>query len=269
MKINEITKVEEYNPKIDARFIRYLSQIKPYTYDDVKNSQSEYNKVLKTFLEIKSSHITLENIFELYKIMSNNNVDSITKEYLKGLYDKKTLNELIDNFKIVIKKKLFAESSAEMAILIFNCQMINLKYIPIVFYPSITGQMVRAIENNESDFKIEKMFRCAYLNTFNKLNFKRKVKSKEKVISIILNHKDMLKDLYQIESLGLFGSFARGEQNEYSDMDVWIKVLDKISNQKKYQIKSLLEGILDLAVDLNIWTPNLAKTVFHDSLKIF
>lgn len=156
-----------------------------------------------------------------------------------------------------------------MAIMLFNNQMINQNYCPIVFYPNITKQIIEAIESNDSDEKIDALFHHAYFNTINKLNRKSVIKSQKEVMQIINNHQEMLRDLYQIESLGLFGSFARGEQNEYSDLDIWIRVKGWLGYQTKYLIKHLLETMLDIAVDINYWTENHAKTVFHDSLKIF
>ncbi|MFQ6927901.1 MAG: nucleotidyltransferase family protein [Parabacteroides merdae] len=54
---------------------------------------------------------------------------------------------------------------------------------------------------------------------------------------------------YGIETLGLFGSVARGEQNEKSDIDVFIK-LRKTSYYTLMDIKDDLEQVFRQKVDL-------------------
>ena len=268
-KISDIKTVEEYNPKIDERFIRYISPQRPFTYEEVKEDKSKYKSLLKAFKEIKLKELTIDRVTKMYQILENHNTVQISEEFIDEFSGMDTVEKMITGFIKLIQEKTFLESTVEMTIMIFNCQMIKQKYCPIVFYPNITKQLVEAIESSESQNKIYAQFHHAYFNTINKLNRRHNTKSQEEIINLILNHQHMLKDLYKIESFGLFGSFARGDQNEYSDIDVWIKVYGWISYQTKYLIRSLLEAILDLGVDINFWTPNHARTVFHDSLKIY
>lgn len=268
-KISDIKTVEAYNPKIEERFIRYLSPQRPFTYEEVKEEKSKYKSLLNAFKEIKLKELTVDRVTKMYQILENHNTVRIYEEFIDEYSDMDTVEKMINGFIKLIHEKVFLERTVEMAIMLFNNQMINQNYCPIVFYPNITKQLVEAIESSESHNKIYAQFHHAYFNTLNKLNRRHNTKSQKEVVSLILNHQHMLKDLYKIESLGLFGSFARDDQNEYSDIDIWIKVNGWISYQTKYLIKSLLETILDLGVDINFWTPNHARTVFHDSLKIF
>ncbi len=47
------------------------------------------------------------------------------------------------------------------------------------------------------------------------------MKSKEYILSIIKTHKPNLK-IFGVESVGLFGSYARNEQSDLSDIDILI-----------------------------------------------
>ena len=50
------------------------------------------------------------------------------------------------------------------------------------------------------------------------------MKTKDEIIAILRNFKEEFGERYGIEKLGLFGSVARGEQKEDSDIDICIKL---------------------------------------------
>ena len=66
---------------------------------------------------------------------------------------------------------------------------------------------------------------------------------------ILRDYKARSAEKYGIETLGLFGSVARGEQNEKSDIDVFIK-LRKTSYYTLMDIKDDLEQVFRQKVDL-------------------
>jgi len=72
---------------------------------------------------------------------------------------------------------------------------------------------------------------------------------KQKVLDTLENFKKYNAEKYGIESLALFGSYSRGEQNEESDVDVLIS-LKSPSLYKYAEIKAALESVLKLSVDL-------------------
>ena len=52
------------------------------------------------------------------------------------------------------------------------------------------------------------------------------MKTKDEIIAILRNFKEEFGERYGIEKLGLFGSVARGEQKEDSDIDICVKLQD-------------------------------------------
>lgn len=268
-KISDIKTVKEYNLKIDERFIRYISHQKPFTYEEVIEENSKYKRLLKEFKEIKSKELTINSIRKLHQILENSEEIDISEDFINRINNIDTIEKMIDGFVKTIKDNMFLEKTIEMAIIILNWQMIKKKFCPVVFYPGITKQILKSIESDDSQNKIYALFNHAYFNTITKFNQKHEIKTQDEVVKLILNHEQLLKDLYEIKSIGLFGSFARDDQNEYSDIDVWIKTKSRISYQSKYLIKSFLATLLNLRVDLNFWDTNKSKTVFHDNLKIF
>lgn len=72
------------------------------------------------------------------------------------------------------------------------------------------------------------------------------------ILSFLKEKKEMLFSEYQLIKIGLFGSFARGEETENSDIDLIIEFLPNTENlsEKKSKIKSLLSKQFNRDVDL-------------------
>ncbi len=52
------------------------------------------------------------------------------------------------------------------------------------------------------------------------------MKSKEKILLFLVQNKDLFRDKYHIIRIGLFGSYARDEQNIDSDIDLLVEFED-------------------------------------------
>ena len=64
------------------------------------------------------------------------------------------------------------------------------------------------------------------------------------------NVKDELKQKFGIEEIALFGSYARGEAKEDSDIDIAIMKVEKKDYFKRIEAKYYLEDILQKKVDI-------------------
>ena len=73
------------------------------------------------------------------------------------------------------------------------------------------------------------------------------MKSTEEIIEILREFKRTSAEKYGIEELALFGSAARGEQTEDSDIDVCVK-LKKTSFRIYMSIKEELEKLFHLNI---------------------
>jgi len=68
--------------------------------------------------------------------------------------------------------------------------------------------------------------------------------------------KPVLKDKFHVKKIGLFGSYARGEQTDESDIDILVE-FSKPVGFEFIELKFFLEDLLDKKVDLV--TPNALK----------
>ncbi|MHC1590510.1 MAG: nucleotidyltransferase family protein [Candidatus Helarchaeales archaeon] len=75
------------------------------------------------------------------------------------------------------------------------------------------------------------------------------MKTLKDVEKILRENKRNLKEKYGISKIGVFGSHARGEQVESSDIDVVVE-FEKPIGMKFFEIWDHLEKILDSKVDL-------------------
>jgi len=72
----------------------------------------------------------------------------------------------------------------------------------------------------------------------------------KQIINILANQKKELEKKYPISELGLFGSFARGDNNEHSDIDILVDFNDRIDGFDYIKIAHELEDIFQHKIDL-------------------
>ena len=63
-----------------------------------------------------------------------------------------------------------------------------------------------------------------FLNLEEKRGDNKKMKSRNEIIQLLTNCKRKFGALYLIKKMGLFGSYARGDQTDQSDVDVLVEV---------------------------------------------
>ena len=96
--------------------------------------------------------------------------------------------------------------------------------------------------------------------------------TKDECIIILKKYIDILKNKYGIVSLSLFGSMARGEQKEGSDIDLFVDT-ETPNPFLLMDAKEFLEGATGSSVDIvrnhqNL-NPRLRKRILKDGLIIF
>jgi predicted nucleotidyltransferase len=80
----------------------------------------------------------------------------------------------------------------------------------------------------------------------------------------IKTSKQFLQEQYGIEKIGIFGSFARNEQQDTSDIDILIELGNKPIGLEFMDIKYFLEERLGVTVDLV--TKNALKPQLRDQI---
>lgn len=78
------------------------------------------------------------------------------------------------------------------------------------------------------------------------------MRTREEVLAILADHKDKLTAL-GVESLALFGSVARDEAGENSDVDFLVEFALPLTFDRYMDVKFFLEDLLEKRVDLVTW----------------
>lgn len=236
----------DYNPKINYLCCKYLSQNILMNFDE-----AESKRIFQEKEEPKNEeHILMmkaKTIFEIFSNMLNFNDDIVSSVYLllsgEEIKQNEKYNQFLnllrntlkeeysfkDNviiFIYLIKHNLFKTRNIEMAKILFNLVRIFKKQIPLIFYPIQTQVLINLIDNNEDIQKINNEFYMVEARTL-KFNNRHEIIKRVEIIKRLINLKDKLKEMYGIIEVSMYGSYARGEENEYSDLDLIVKIDEK------------------------------------------
>ena len=76
------------------------------------------------------------------------------------------------------------------------------------------------------------------------------MRNRNDIIGILNSLKSEIRDNYKAEIIGIFGSYARGEQNKYSDVDILVRFYEGATLFDLVGLSDLLEDKLKIKVDV-------------------
>jgi len=94
------------------------------------------------------------------------------------------------------------------------------------------------------------------------------MKTLSEIKEILRRHKEILKKKYKVKSIAIFGSYARNEQKETSDIDILVEFYKTPDLIEFVDLKYYLEDILGIKVDLvtkNALHPMIREEVLKDA----
>lgn len=74
--------------------------------------------------------------------------------------------------------------------------------------------------------------------------------NKQEIIDFLKDNKLLLKQKYNVTSIGLFGSYVSGKQTDESDIDIVVSMPSSFDNY--YDLKDYLESKLNHRIDLGL-----------------
>lgn len=92
----------------------------------------------------------------------------------------------------------------------------------------------------------------------------------EKIKSILHTHKQALKNKFKIKTIGIFGSYSRGDATEISDIDILVEFEEPIGIEF-IALAENLEKILNIKVDLvsrNAVRPKIMKYIEEELIYV-
>ncbi len=76
--------------------------------------------------------------------------------------------------------------------------------------------------------------------------------TKEQVINFLSSKKEFMRDRYGVVKIGLFGSYARAENNDNSDIDIAVELERENKADNYFGLLHFLEDNLHKKIDLGI-----------------
>ena len=76
------------------------------------------------------------------------------------------------------------------------------------------------------------------------------MRNRNDIIGILNSLKSEIRDNYKAEIIGIFGSYAREEQNKYSDVDILVRFYEGATLFDLVGLSDLLEDKLRIKVDV-------------------
>lgn len=96
------------------------------------------------------------------------------------------------------------------------------------------------------------------------------MQNRESYISILQSHMPEIKGRYEVSSLCLFGSVARGDNNSGSDVDILVEMPPKllVMSSLKIYLESILKTSVDLIRKHSHLSPSFLLQVSKDGINI-
>jgi len=92
------------------------------------------------------------------------------------------------------------------------------------------------------------------------------MKTLEEIKKELVKHKEEIRKKYGVRILGIFGSYARGEQKEVSDIDILVEI-ERPIGLRFFELWDDLEAILGVKIDLLTVKAVKQKPLLWESIK--
>jgi len=97
------------------------------------------------------------------------------------------------------------------------------------------------------------------------------MKKIEEIKSKLEELKPILKEKFKVKSIGVFGSYIRGEEKEKSDLDILVKFEEPVSLLKFIELENYLSDSIGVKVDLvmkSALKPRIGKHILEEVVNI-
>ena len=97
------------------------------------------------------------------------------------------------------------------------------------------------------------------------------MRTRDQILTFLAQNKKQLRDKYHIIRIGIFGSYARGDQNIKSDIDLLVEFEDNTQDlyDFKLQLKDFFRTKLGIEVDIcreKYIKPRIKKSILKETV---
>ncbi len=152
-------------------------------------------------------------------------------------------------FIYVLENNVFDQYNVEMAKIIHNFIQLKRGYVPAIIYYFQADKVIHLIQKKEIEGAVLEVKKCyirtKHFNTFHHLIFL------EEIIAKLNKERIYLKDKFKVQELYIYGSYSKKTYNEYSDLDLLVKVYfeTEYDYQTRFKIFDYLEKQIGIEID--------------------
>lgn len=226
----------------------YYDKIKSLSYleSKIKNISNSYNYILNNINQPISEDLLNQSYYLMTcELLERNIVDEILRIYYKNVdCNPHSLAALLH---LYITNNI-AKNNIEFAFLISNYVMLKKNRWFLMPYEYCHKDYKEAIKSND----LSSLIRIFYDIELVKKEKKPCLLSRDDVIQKIKGIKEELVNNYYIEKLYLFGSFAKGNNTEKSDLDFVVIFNESLINKEKNDMIKIMKNYLSNEFDCNV-----------------
>jgi predicted nucleotidyltransferase len=105
------------------------------------------------------------------------------------------------------------------------------------------------------------------------LYLRNQMKTKDQILLFLSKNKGVLRDRFHVVKIGLFGSYARGEQHSKSDIDLIVEFEENTQElfELKIQLKNFIKDNLGTEVDIcreKYIKPRIRKSILKETVYV-
>ncbi|MBF0467121.1 MAG: nucleotidyltransferase family protein [Nitrospirae bacterium] len=93
------------------------------------------------------------------------------------------------------------------------------------------------------------------------------IKTIDEIKTIINSNREVLESRFKVKTIGVFGSYVRGAQNKWSDIDILVEFSEPVDLIQFIELENYLAGKLGKKVDLvtkNALKPFIGKCILDE-----
>jgi len=93
----------------------------------------------------------------------------------------------------------------------------------------------------------------------------------DRIIMILQENKSVIEEKYKVKTLGVFGSYVRGEQKEDSDLDILVEFQEPVGLFKFMELEEFLGKNTGVKVDLvsrKALKPRIGKYILEEVINV-
>lgn len=226
----------------------YYDKIKSLSYleSKIKNISNSYNYILNNINQPISEDLLNQSYYLMTcELLERNIVDEILRIYYKNI--DVAPHSLAALLHLYITNNI-TKNNIEFAFLISNYVMLKKNRWFLMPYEYCHKDYKEAIKSND----LSSLIRIFYDIELVKKEKKPCLLSRDDVIQKIKGIKEELVNNYYIEKLYLFGSFAKGNNTEKSDLDLVVIFNESLINKEKNDMIKIMKNYLSNEFDCDV-----------------